>query len=117
MKYLCSDIRDNWYPYPFTLATMLQSNAGEAYKCTTQVCKWNEKRKNIDWGYLTNQTVNCEACIDLCDKERFCQAVECGKNDCTWWKNDECNTPTNVDKHSRKTCIKLGLVTRKWKQN
>ena len=51
----------------------------------------------------------------MCEEEDFCQAVECGLDYCAWWKNDECNAPSNVDKSGRKTCIKLSLLKGKLK--
>ena len=87
---------------------MLHSNTNETYKCTNTVCKWEDDRKNIDWGYLTNSTGNCTFCINLCDQELFCQAVECGNGYCSWWKNDKCNHPYRLDK-TLETCTKISF--------
>ena len=95
---------------------MLHSNEAESYKCIAKTCIWNKDRENIDWGYFTNQTGNCKTCINLCDKEEFCQAVECGNNDCAWWKNDECNVPSQNNAKGRQTCIKMSLVKGKLNQ-
>ena len=85
------------------------SSINETYKCTNAVCHWDDTGHNIDWGYFTNKTGKCGACIDFCDKEKFCQSVECCRDYCSWWKNDKCNTPVIPDKKLQ-TCTKNSFL-------
>ena len=87
---------------------MMQSNTKEAYKCTNTVCIWGNHRENVDWGYLTKITGDCKSCIDRCDEEQFCQAVECGNGYCSWWKNNKCIHPYRLNKEVQ-TCTKTSF--------
>ena len=88
------------------IVRILNSNANVAYKCTNTACPWESAGKNIDWGSFDETNGNCESCIDLCDKQQSCQAVECGNGYCSWWKNDKCINPSELDNEVQ-TCTKL----------
>ena len=88
---------------------VLLTNQNAAYQCKGAVCTWENGAFNQDWGYFSNKTGRCRNWIELCEKEDFCQAVECGKEYCSWWRNDACKHPTTPDSTLR-TCIKNRFV-------
>ena len=74
-------------------------------------CKWDPGGKDIDWGYYSKDTGNCSNCTKLCEKNETCEAVECGEDYCSWWKNGQCNEYyklTSANKGDLHTCMKLG---------
>ena len=61
--------------------------------CEYKGCKWGDYVKDQDWGYYSETWGDCEKCIDRCDEDPNCGAVECSKSlgYCSWWKKDKCN--------------------------
>ena len=88
---------------------MLSSSSNKTYDCINKTCTWENDCENIDWGYLSKNDGNCSACIDMCDKDLFCQAVECGHGYCSWWKNDKCIDPYDPSSIIQ-TCIRKSDV-------
>ena len=81
----------------------------KTYKCFYKACSWETSVRNIDWGYYSTENGNCSLCMDTCDKNLSCEAVECGDNYCSWWKNGKCNDVyelSDLNYGIVRTCIK-----------
>ena len=96
----------------FNLLLVEDVSQYENYRCTSKTCYWNPDKENVDWGYYQNQTGGCKSCIQACDQDIDCSAVECGSNYCSWWKNSQCRNPditSDDEDDSTRTCVKIGI--------
>ena len=52
----------------------------------------------------------------MCNNDAACEAVECGINQCVWWKNNKCNDDHEFDylhKGNLQTCVKTAEMQSK----
>ena len=81
----------------------------EMYQCFDNGCTWDMDAKNIDWGYYSTANGNCSFCVETCGKNVDCEAVECGGDYCSWWKNGKCKEVHELSRAfggETQTCIK-----------
>ena len=82
------------------------------YLCSKPTCPFKNYLTNIDYGYYSYSNGDCESCKSDCTNDMNCGAVECGRNQCTWWRNGVCTTENErtwnrkKTSHNLQTCIK-----------
>merc|ERR1712020_592881 len=85
----------------------------ENYHRSKPTCPFKNYVRDADYGYYSYTDGDCYSCKFDCDHDANCGAVECGRNQCTWWANGVCSTDEERTwnrknaNHDLQTCTKV----------